>query len=56
MTCGHCKESVENIVNAFDSVKQASVDLISGKVFIEGVDIEIDKIKEKIISRGFSVK
>ena len=56
MTCGHCKESVESVVNAFDSVKQASVDLISGKVFIEGVDIEIDKIKEKIISRGFSVK
>ena len=56
MTCGHCKESVESVVNAFDSVKQASVDLISGKVLIEGVDIEIDKIKEKIISRGFSVK
>ena len=56
MTCGHCKESVESVVNAFDSVKKASVDLISGKVLIEGVDIEIDKIKEKIISRGFSVK
>tara|TARA_Y100000741_G_C18007398_1_gene458685 strand:- start:224 stop:568 length:345 start_codon:yes stop_codon:yes gene_type:complete len=56
MTCGHCKESVESVLNAFDSVKQASVDLISGKVLIEGVDIEIEEIKEKIISRGFSVK
>jgi len=56
MTCGHCKESVESVVNAFESVKQASVDLISGKVLIEGVDIEIEEIKEKIISRGFSVK
>ena len=56
MTCGHCKESVESVVNAFGSVKQASVDLISGKVLIEGVDIEIEEIKEKIISRGFSVK
>ena len=41
MTCGHCKESVESVVNAFDSVKQASVDLISGKVLIEGVDIAV---------------
>tara|TARA_Y100001936_G_scaffold107881_1_gene105959 strand:- start:204 stop:710 length:507 start_codon:yes stop_codon:yes gene_type:complete len=56
MTCGHCKESVENVLNAFDSVKRASVDLISGKVLIEGVDIEIDKIKEKIVSRGFTVR
>ena len=45
MTCGHCKESVESVLNAFDSVKKASVDLISGKVLIEGVDIEIDEIK-----------
>ena len=56
MTCGHCKESVESVLNAFDSVKKASVDLISGKVLIEGVDIEIDEIKEKITSRGFSVR
>ena len=56
MTCGHCKESVESVLNAFDSVKKASVDLISGKVLIEGVDIDIDKIKEKIISRGFTVR
>ena len=56
MTCGHCKESVESVLNAFDSVKKASVDLISGKVLIEGVDIEIDKIKEKIVSRGFTVR
>ena len=56
MTCGHCKESVESVLNAFSSVKKASVDLISGKVLIEGVDIEIDEIKEKIISRGFTVR
>ena len=56
MTCGHCKESVESVLNAFDSVKKASVDLISGKVLIEGVNIEIDEIKEKITSRGFSVR
>ena len=56
MTCGHCKESVESVLNAFSSVKKASVDLISGKVLIEGVDIEIDKIKEKIVSRGFTVR
>ena len=56
MTCGHCKESVENVLNTFDNIKKASVDLISGKVILEGVDIEIDKIKEKIVSRGFTVR
>ena len=50
MTCGHCKESVESVLNAFDSVKKASVDLISGKVLIEGVDIEIDENKKKKIN------
>ena len=56
MTCGHCKESVESIVNGFSSVEEASVDLLSGKVILKGIDIEVDLIKEKIIARGFSVK
>lgn len=56
MTCGHCKESVENVVNSFSGVEEFSVDLTSGKVIMTGIDIEIELIKEKIISRGFSIK
>ena len=56
MTCGHCKESVENVVNSFSGVEEASVDLTSGKVIMTGIDIEVELIKEKIISRGFSIK
>jgi len=56
MTCGHCKESVESAVNSFNSVEKASVDLMSGKVALSGKGIELNMIKEKIISRGFSIK
>jgi len=56
MTCGHCKESVESVVNSFNSVEEASVDLMSGKVALSGKGIELNMIKEKIISRGFSIK
>lgn len=56
MTCGHCKESVESVVSSFNSVEEASVDLMSGKVALSGKGIELNMIKEKIISRGFSIK
>ncbi len=44
------------MVNSFSGVEEASVDLTSGKVIMTGIDIEIELIKEKIISRGFSIK
>ena len=56
MTCGHCKESVESVVNGFDGVEDASVDLMSGKVIVSGVEIDEAAMKEKIIARGFTVK
>ena len=56
MTCGHCKESVENAVNSFSGVEHSSVDLISGKVVISGGDINEIAIKKKIIARGFTIK
>ena len=56
MTCGHCKESVENAVNSFNGVEHSSVDLSSGKVVISGGNIDEIAIREKIIARGFTVK
>ena len=56
MTCGHCKESVESVVNGFSGVKEASVDLMSGKVIVNGIEMDEVAIKEKITARGFSVK
>jgi hypothetical protein len=56
MTCGHCKESVESVVNGFSGVEEASVDLLSGKVIVSGIEIDEAAIKEKITARGFLVK
>jgi len=56
MTCGHCKESVESVVNSFSGVEEASVDLMSGKVIVSGIEMDEVAIKEKINARGFSVK
>ncbi len=56
MTCGHCKESVEGVINGFDGVEDASVDLMSGKVIVSGIEIDEAAMKEKIMARGFTVK
>ena len=56
MTCGHCKESVENVVNSFNGIEHSSVDLASGKVVISGGNIDEIAIRKKIIARGFTVK
>lgn len=56
MTCGHCKESVENAVNSFNGIEHSSVDLALGKVVISGVNIDEIAIRKKIIARGFTVK
>tara|TARA_B100001175_G_C18943917_1_gene372726 strand:- start:84 stop:314 length:231 start_codon:yes stop_codon:yes gene_type:complete len=55
MTCNHCKESVESTINSFNGVNNTLVDLASGKVMVNGDDLDLLKIKEKIEGRGFKV-
>ena len=56
MTCSHCKVSVESAVYSCSGVESASVDLLKGLVFVIGSGIDEGAIKDKIKSRGFSLK
>ena len=56
MTCSHCKESVEGAVHSVLGVEQLTVDLLSGKVQVEGKNIDKSFLIERIESKGFSIK
>ena len=56
MTCSHCKESVEGAVHSVLGVEQLTVDLLSGKVQVEGKNIDKSVLIERIESKGFSIK
>ena len=56
MTCSHCKESVESAIYSFKGVVTASVDLLTGKVIVVGSGLDETALKEKITTKGFSIK
>ena len=55
MTCNHCKANVENSIKSSEGVKDAAVDLISGKVIIKGTSFDLEKIKSGIESIGYRI-
>ena len=56
MTCSHCKESVEGAVHSVPGVEKSTVDLLSGKVQVEGKNIDKSAMIKRIVSKGFSIK
>ncbi len=56
MTCSHCKESVESSIKSIDEKIETFVNLSTGEVSIKGFSLDKIKVKEKIESRGFTVK
>ena len=53
MTCNHCKATVENNVAAMDGIDSAQADLSTEKVSIQGENVNLEKVKEKIESLGY---
>ncbi|MGC9344681.1 MAG: permease, partial [Bacteroidales bacterium] len=53
MTCNHCKMNVENGVRQVPGVKEATVDLNSGEVLIEGDNVDLNKIEEAVNGLGY---
>ena len=56
MTCSHCKESVNNVLNNCNGVQNTSINLQTGQVIIQGSNLNEKLIKEKIKNIGFSIK
>jgi len=53
MTCNHCKNTVENNLKKLDFIKDASVDLPTGKVVLEGDEINLVQVQEIIDGLGY---
>ncbi|SVC02057.1 uncharacterized protein METZ01_LOCUS254911, partial [marine metagenome] len=56
MTCSHCKESVKSAVYSCGGVESTSVDLLTGQVIVIGNGLDENAIKDKIKSKGFTLK
>ncbi len=57
MTCGHCKQSVENALIALTGIKKAEVDLAQGnvKVSFDPSKTDTRKMKEAVEDQGYVV-
>jgi Cu2+-exporting ATPase len=56
MSCQHCVANVKKSLEALDGVTQATPDLGSGKVVIEGIKLDNEELKKAIVSAGYRVK
>lgn len=53
MTCNHCKANVENIIKSIQGISSVAVNLERSVVLIEGKDLNLNEIKEKIEGIGY---
>jgi copper chaperone CopZ len=56
MTCNHCKASVENSITGLEGIESAEADLSTGKVSIQGANIDHEKIRNSIESLGYTLE
>ncbi|MFD1363233.1 copper chaperone CopZ [Lentibacillus salinarum] len=57
MSCGHCKMSVEGVLNELDGVSAAEVNLEAGKVDVtfDESKVNVDAMKEAVEDQGYDV-
>lgn len=55
MSCSHCEKAVKDSLRKLDEVQDITVDLISGKVEVEGPDLVDSRLKEAIDQAGYDV-
>lgn len=56
MTCQHCVANVKKSLEALAGVEEAIPDLDSGKVIINGEQIDDKQIKQAVTDAGYQVK
>jgi uncharacterized protein len=56
MTCNHCKMTVENNLKKMSGVNDVKVDLLSGKVIIEGENLNLSLAQKTITDLGYKFK
>ncbi len=53
MTCGHCRQAVEQAVSRLDDVESVTVDLSAGRVTVGG-HVTSDRVVEAIRAAGYA--
>jgi uncharacterized membrane protein YraQ (UPF0718 family)/copper chaperone CopZ len=56
MTCNHCKMTVENNLKKMSGVSDVKADLISGKVILEGENLNLLLVQKTITDLGYKYK
>lgn len=56
MTCGHCEMAVKNSLKELEGVQDVMVDLSTGKVEVNGDNLQDNLLKEAVDEAGYQVK
>ena len=56
MSCGHCEMAVKNALKELEGVQDVNVDLSTGKVEVEGENLQDNLLMEAVDEAGYSVK
>ncbi len=56
MTCNHCQANVENNLKKLDFIQNVKVDLPTGRVTIEGENVNLDAVKNTVENLGYNYR
>lgn len=56
MTCGHCRAAVMEEVAALDGVREAEVDLESGRLVVRGAGVSDDAVAAAVEEAGYRLR
>ena len=55
MSCGHCAASVSDEVSAVEGVTDVVVDLTTGRLEVEGADVNDEMVRDAVEAAGYRV-
>ena len=56
ISCGHCKETIESIINSFDNVETVNVDIDQKLVVVNSYsDLDLPLVSRMLDEQGYTV-
>jgi len=56
ISCGHCKETIESIINSFDNVETVNVDIDQKSVVVNSYsDLDLPLVSRMLDEQGYTV-
>lgn len=56
MTCGHCKATVERVLQGVEGVETVLVDLKQGTAQVSGQGLDKEALKNAVIGAGYQIR